>query len=521
MKPRRRAGILCHPTSLPSLHGIGDLGAGALRLIDFLAEAGQTLWQILPLGPTGYGDSPYQPFSAFAGNPLLIDPYQLLEDGLLDEAELALNEPFPNERVDYGRVIGYKAHLLRCAHERLRADAPAYLLAELADFEAREATWLNDYALFMALKRRFSWAPWIDWPREMALRQPEALTHWCEELEDEVRYEKSAQFLFERQWQAIRAFAHGRGIQIMGDMPIFVGHDSADVWSHQELFQLDEQGRPQVVAGVPPDYFSPTGQLWGNPHYRWDRMRAQGYAWWLRRLKRALSQVDLVRLDHFRGFSGYWEVPGDAETAMHGRWVKGPGAELLQAVERQLGQLPIVAEDLGLITPDVEALRERFGLPGMRVLQFAFDSDASNTHLPHNYPANCVVYTGTHDNDTTLGWYGNGQGPARHRARLYTGSSGYDMHWALIRVALTSVADTVIVPLQDVLGLGSEARINTPGNPSGNWTWRYRDEQLQPALAVALRDLCEVTGRTEVKAEPSAAEEPAEIDYEEPFYTRS
>jgi 4-alpha-glucanotransferase len=492
----RSCGILCHPTSLPSPYGIGDLGAGAYALLDFLSRAGQSLWQVLPLGPTGYGDSPYQPFSAFAGNPLLIDPEPLRAEGLLDDEDLSPWPPFPPERVSYGDVIAYKGDILRRAFQRLQDQPENQLNEELAAFCAQHTAWLDDYALFMALKVHHAWAVWTRWPADLVTRQRQALAHWRAQLAEEIAYRQFEQFIFDMQWRALKEYAHDAGISILGDMPIFVGHDSADVWSHQELYQLDEHGQPLVVAGVPPDYFSATGQLWGNPLYRWEAMRADGYAWWIARLRRALDQVDRVRLDHFRGFAGYWEVPAGQPTALNGHWVQGPGEELFAAVRAALGgQLPIVAEDLGLISQDVDALRNRLGLPGMRVLQFAFDSDADNEHLPHNLPVCCVLYTATHDNDTTLGWYNSREPGVRARADAYCGISGPDAHWALIRVAYTAVAELAVIPLQDALGLGNEARLNQPGRPDGNWSWRFQADQLAPDLADALRGLAILTGR--------------------------
>lgn len=494
MKRERASGILCHPTSLPGPSGIGDLGQGCDLLLDFLERAGQTIWQVLPLVPTGYGDSPYQPFSVFAGNPLLIDLEQLVQWGLLAPDEARPKPPLPEDYVDYGAVIAFKDRALRTAF-RAFASSPSDLGTEFEAFTREHAAWLEDYALFMALKRHYNWAPWTSWERAIARHEPEAVAVWHERLAEEVAYQRFVQFLFEKQWQRVREQAHQRGIRIMGDMPIFVGHDSADVWSNQSLFELDEDGHPIAVAGVPPDYFSPTGQLWGNPLYRWEAMRQDGYAWWIARLRRALAQTDIVRIDHFRGFAAYWRVPAGEETAICGEWVPGPGEDFFRTVREALGSLPIVAEDLGLITEDVIALRKAFQLPGMRVLQFAFDSDASNEHLPHNHSKDCLVYTGTHDNDTTMGWYQTRDPLTQHKVRLYTGSDGRDIHWHLIRLAMTSVADYAIIPLQDVLGLGSEARFNTPGRPYGNWAWRFRGEALQGALADALKDLALVSGR--------------------------
>jgi len=515
MSLKRRCGIICHPTSLPGRFGIGELGESARQFVEFLAEGGQTLWQVLPLGPTGYGDSPYQPFSAFAGNPLLISFGELIREGLLAEEDVRLEAPFPEDQVLYGPVIEFKNRVLRRSHERLRAGAPEHLRAELAAFRQENCAWLDDYALFMALKLHYHWAVWTEWDAEIALHTEKALAHWHHILRDEVDYQCYLQYLFAKQWGQVKQFANEAGITIIGDLPIFMGHDSADVWSHRELFRLDERGMPTAVAGVPPDYFSPTGQLWGNPHYRWELMRVDGYSWWLARLRRVLNQVDIVRLDHFRGFSGYWVVPAGEDTAMNGRWVKGPGKSFFEAVEREFGKLPIIAEDLGLITADVVALREGLGLPGMRVLQFAFDADASSTHLPHNYTRDTVVYTGTHDNDTTLGWYATRDDVIKHRVRLYTGTDGSKLDWTFIRLAMNSVADMALYPLQDVLGLGSEARLNLPGRPHGNWTWRYRQDRLQSSLAATLREMAIASGRW---LEPGVELEeatPQELDYEE------
>ena len=503
---RRRCGILCHPTSLPSPFGIGDLGNDAYRLIDFLYSAGQSVWQVLPLGPTGYGDSPYQPFSAFAGNPLLIDLRQLVDDGLLAERDLALPDPFSDEHVRYGEVIAFKDLVLRNAYKQLGEASEAFA-REFEAFGQAQAHWLDDYCLFMALKQHHRWASWTEWPEEIAQRQPEALAHWRDALGDEISYQRLLQFLFERQWQRLHAYANESGVDIIGDLPIFVGHDSADVWANQELFYLDEQGQCTVVAGVPPDYFSPTGQRWGNPLYRWDLMADNGYAWWIERLRRVLAHVDLVRIDHFRGFCAYWEVAADEPTAINGRWVPGPGRAFFDAVCAALGELPILAEDLGLITKDVTALREELGLPGMTVLQFAFGGPSTNPHLPYNHERNSVVYTGTHDNDTTVGWYGDLGELERHHLHVYTGSDGSDVHWHLIRMAMSSVSDLAIYPLQDALGLGSPARMNYPGRAQNNWTWRYTPDALQPELGETLAELARATGRHPVTDDDEPADE--------------
>jgi 4-alpha-glucanotransferase len=513
MGGERVAGILLHPTSLPGPFGIGDLGPAAHRFAEFLAAAGQRLWQVLPLGPTGYGDSPYQTFSAFAGNPLLVSPEALVSEGLLLEKDLA-DAALPAGEVDYGAVIPVKRRLLDKAWERQRARRSAALAAELEAFDAGNAAWLDDFALFMALKDAHGGAAWSRWPPELLVRRPEALEAWRKKLKREIAVQRFAQFLFHRQWTALRGACRERGIRIMGDIPIFVAHDSADVWTRPGLFRLDARGEPAFVAGVPPDYFSATGQLWGNPLYRWDVMAAEGYRWWVERLRAVLGLVDLVRLDHFRGFEAYWEVPGRDETAVRGRWVKGPGAALFEALRSALGELPIVAENLGVITPEVEAIRERFGFPGMAILQFAFGTDPQGQGFrPHNYTRQLVVYTGTHDNDTAQGWWGSGVGDStrsgadvaaeRDFAAGYLDLDGREVHWAMIRTILASVADTAIAPLQDVLGLGSEARMNVPARPSGNWRWRFTWEQLDDALRERLRRLTVLYGR--LPAPPTAA----------------
>lgn len=513
---QRKCGILCHPTSMPGRFGIGELGEHLYPFIDFLASAGQSIWQVLPLGPTGYGDSPYQSFSAFAGNPLLISLDRLAKEGLLAEEDLTLQVPFPEDKVLYGPVIELKERVLRRSYQNYLRQGSSSLREEVEAFRDRAEKWLDDYALFMALKRHFKGAVWSEWEPDIALRQAHAVEKWHDRLRDEVDYQCYLQFQFARQWRQVRRYAHEAGITIMGDVPIFVGHDSADVWSHRDLFWLDESGYPTVVAGVPPDYFSPTGQLWGNPLYRWDSMKRNNYAWWMDRLRTTLAQVDTVRLDHFRGFGGYWEVPADAESAIVGRWVKGPGRSFFRTVRRELGELPIVAEDLGVISVDVAALREKFGLPGMTVLQFAFDSDAGNPYLPHNHTENSVVYTGTHDNDTTVGWYATADESVRHRVRVYAGSDGRDINWAFIRVAMNSVARTAIIPLQDVLGLGSEARLNQPGRTHDNWTWRYRPEMLRPELAETLLDMAVVSGRWLAPGEEFEDSSPILLKYKKP-----
>ncbi len=516
MKRRRVSGILCHPTCMPGPDGIGDLGSGIRAFLDFCAEAGQALWQVLPLSPTGYGDSPYQPFSAFAGNPLLISLDLLRADGLLTTADLADRPAFPGNRVDYGAAIAHKDRVLRRSHARFLEVGDLDTRARYLTFCDENAPWLDDFALFMALKLEHGWAPWVDWPEDIALHRPAAVSKWWQRLAGEIGFRRYAQFLFDAQWRQVRDYASAKGITIMGDMPIFVGHDSADVWAHRDLYYLDDRGRPTVVAGVPPDYFSATGQLWGNPLYRWDVMRERGYDWWLARLARTLKQVDVARIDHFRGFSGYWEVPAAETTAIRGHWVQGPGEDFFRAVRERFGDLPIVAEDLGLISEDVIALRERLGLPGMRVLQFGFEGDAANPHLPHNYVANTVAYTATHDNDTTRGWYSAADGAVQHRARVYAGSSADGIPSAFLRLACNSVADTAIYPLQDVLGLGTEGRLNRPGRPNDNWTWRYRPEALTHELAGSLREMAHLARRWTPPGQELTGDTPPALHYDAP-----
>jgi 4-alpha-glucanotransferase len=503
---QRTCGILLHPTSLPGRYGIGTLGREAFNFVDFLQSAGQGLWQVLPLGPTGYGDSPYQSFSAFAGNHLLIDLELLADQGLLEEPELAGAPPFPEDRVDYGAVIGYKSRALHSAFLRWSRQAGAEERALFEAFCARERSWLPDFALFMALKGHFQQEGlpvWNRWPRELVHREPQALERWGGRLAEEVREQSFRQYLFFRQWKALKTHAGERGIRLIGDIPIFAAYDSADVWARQELFRLGPEGEPEVVAGVPPDYFSATGQLWGNPLYRWERLQDEGWRWWLDRVRAALRLVDLARLDHFRGFQACWEVPAGAATAERGRWVKGPGAALLKALEAELGGLPLIAEDLGVITPPVERLRDRFRLPGMKVLHFAFDGRSSNPFLPHNYPPGCVVYTGTHDNDTTLGWYQKESEKVRDQVRRYLARDGHDICWDLMRLAYASVASMAVAPLQDIMKLGSEARMNFPSVPEGNWQWRFRASMLSEEIRGRLLELALLYGRTE-QPEPEA-----------------
>lgn len=507
MDSSRSSGILLHPTSLPGRFGVGDLGQEAFRFADFLLASGQSLWQVLPLGPTGYGDSPYACFSAFAGNALLISPERLAQDGLLDEDELASAPASEDdERIDFQAANELKNRLLEKAFARFRRTTGTELRIAFESFCRQHASWLDDYALFRALKDAHGGVAWNEWEPELVRRDEWALVRAREGLSDQIEAQKFYQFLFFRQWLALKAYANERGIKLIGDIPIFVAHDSADVWTNPGEFKLDERGVPLVVAGVPPDYFSSTGQLWGNPLYNWERMRANGFRWWIARVAATLKTVDILRIDHFRGFAACWEIPGGDKTAERGRWVEAPGRELFTAIRHALGTLPIIAEDLGVITPDVEALRDDFGFPGMRILQFAFGGDPRNHDLPHNYHRNVVVYTGTHDNDTTVGWFESeaGTGSTRNAAQIererefclkYLQTSGREIHWDFIRAVLASVADTSLIPLQDVLGLGTKARMNLPNSTSGNWAWRYKAGALTDAASKRLKELTELYGR--------------------------
>jgi 4-alpha-glucanotransferase len=494
----RSSGILLHPTSLPGRFGCGDLGAEAYRCVDFLVESQQRWWQVLPLGPTGYGDSPYQSFSTFAGNPLLISLDRLAEEGWLSPSDLETAPAFPEGRVDYGPVIQFRMACLKRSFETFKAGGQSDLHDEFETFRQENSGWLDDFALFMALKEAHGGTVWNTWEPDIAGRKPEAMARWTQVLADCIQRHQYFQYQFFKQWSALKQTANEQGIGFIGDIPIFVAHDSADVWAHPELFYLDAEGSPTLVAGVPPDYFSQTGQLWGNPLYRWDVIKETGYAWWIDRVRATLTAVDVVRLDHFRGFEAYWEVPATEKTAILGRWVKGPGADLFHALRFAFGihHLPIIAEDLGVITPEVVALRDQFELPGMKILQFAFGGGVAKMEAPHRYPRNCVVYTGTHDNDTSLGWFRNSSAPEeRELALRYLGTDGREFNWDFIRLAYSSVADMAIIPLQDVLGLDSEARMNYPSRASGNWSWRYLPGALTAQIEERLADMTEIYGR--------------------------
>ncbi|HEY7751673.1 MAG TPA: 4-alpha-glucanotransferase [Ignavibacteriaceae bacterium] len=487
MQFERSAGILLHPTSLPGKYGIGDLGSEAYKFVDFLKEAGQTLWQVFPLGPTGYGDSPYQCFSAFAGNPLLISFEKLKEDGFLSSSELE-NVTFSDvKKIDYGKVIEYKKSVLKKAYSNFKNNSHG-LENDFEKFCKAHKGWLNDFALFMACKNYHDGAVWSSWEKGLVQRNKKVLVEWVKKLSDEIQFQRFIQFVFFRQWKSLKEYANKQGIKIIGDMPIFIAYDSADLWANKELFTVDEEGKLTFVAGVPPDYFSATGQLWGNPLYKWDEMEKDDFLWWRNRFSSLLELVDVVRIDHFRGFEAYWKIPGDAKTAEKGKWTKAPGEKLFKSLKKHLGELPILAEDLGVITPPVEALRDQFRFPGMKVLQFAFGTKMEKKFLPHNYVQNCVVYTGTHDNDTTKSYFekeklNKGKNDIYEHAQVYLNYQGDDILSELIRVAYASTANIVIIPLQDILGLGSEARMNFPSTTGGNWTWRFTWDQVNPNLA--------------------------------------
>jgi 4-alpha-glucanotransferase len=495
----RESGILLHPTSLPGTHGIGDLGDAAFRFVDWMERAGLRLWQVMPLGPTGFGDSPYASPSAFAGNPMLVSLSWLEGDGLLESAELEGHPDFPDERVDFKRVVPFRWSMLRRAYDRFRRGAGAAFRQPFVGFCEEQQRWLDDYALFMAIKEQHGGTAWTDWPEQIRLRDPETLDRMRQELASEIRFHQFVQFQFRRQWSALREYANARGIRIIGDIPIFVSGDSVDVWTNQGEFKLDKAGRTVEVAGVPPDPFSATGQIWGNPVFDWKAMRENRYRWWVDRIRVMLDTVDIVRIDHFRGFAAAWVVPADAETAELGQWERSPGGEVFAAIQESLGEVPIIVEDLGVITPDVISLRETLGFPGMKVLQFAFENDPANMYLPHNYHPDAVVYTATHDNQTTVGWFLTRGEQERSAVQAYLGRDGSDVAWDLIRVALASVARTAIVPMQDVLRLGDEARMNIPGQAHDNWGWRMRWDQMDYGLAAGLRQLVTIFGRGDVR----------------------
>ncbi len=496
MKFSRQSGVLLHPTSLPGPHGSGDFGPAAYHFVDWLQSAGQKLWQILPLGGIGPGNSPYMSSSAFAGNLLLIDLFDLQREGWLQDADLAPDAAFTSRRQDYAVVWPWRMdRLARAARAFAHTPQSSSHQQDFAAFCAAQQDWLDNYALFMALAEHHAGLDWCDWPGGLAQRDATALAQARTQHAPRIAFWKFCQWRFFTQWQRLRAYANARGIRIVGDAPIFIALQSAEVWARQDLFDLNPDGRPRVVAGVPPDYFSATGQRWGNPLYRWEAHAAEGYAWWTERIRRTFELVDIVRIDHFRGFASYWEIPAEAPTAIAGQWLPGPGAALFSAIQAALGPLAIIAEDLGVVTPDVEALRSAFAFPGMRVLQFAFGGDSTNSFLPHRYARDTVVYTGTHDNDTTVGWWASISEAERQHVRDYLGVDGHDIHWDLIRAACATVADTAIHPMQDILGLGTEHRMNFPGKAEGYWEWRFDWSEVRPEHAARLRQLCCLYGR--------------------------
>lgn len=502
MSVQRYSGVLLHPTSLPSPHGIGDLGRSAYEFVDFLAQSGQQLWQILPLGPTGYEHSPYiMNFSTFAGNPLLISPEMLAQEGFLESNEL-VPLPQPNlDRVEFEQVIPHKMKLLQLAFERFQSFEADTLKLRFEQFCQMQSWWLDDFVLFMALLEANEGRVWTQWDSAIARREPSAIAAQVNALQAQIQFHQFLQFIFFAQWSQLRSYANAKNIKIIGDISIYVCHNSADVWAAPELFKLHPQTlEPAYIAGVPPDYFSATGQLWGNPVYDWAKMQQTGFDWWIKRFQATLQYVDIVRVDHFRGFEAYWQVPAGETTAINGEWIKAPGVELFETLRDRLGELPVLAEDLGIITPEVEALRDRFQFPGMKILMFGFLEGAANPHLPHNYVPNCVVYPGTHDNDTALGWWAAATPAEKTLLARYLGHATPDdlpaINWILIRLALASVARLAILPLQDLLGLGGEARMNDPSTNAGNWRWRYRgSDLLTPELSQTLLELTQLYDR--------------------------
>lgn len=502
MQFERSAGILLHPTSLPGQFGIGDLGRDAFKFVDFLAESGQTLWQILPLNPTGYGDSPYQALSAFAGNPLLISPEKLIEENLLPTSAIENLPSFDHHSVDFGRVINFKFSLFKKTFEKFRSSSDNELTTSFEKFCDDEQSWLNDFSLFMAVKNHFNGKLWTKWEENISKKKKAAVEKYSRKLANEILYHKFVQFIFHKQWFELKEYASRKNIKIIGDIPIFVAFDSSDVWANRELFEIDEYGNPIFIAGVPPDYFSATGQRWGNPHYKWEVMEQDDYKWWRERIQSLLKMTDIIRIDHFRGFYNYWKIPGDAPTAEKGEWVLGPGEKFFSVLEKYFEKLPIIAEDLGILVPGVYELRDKFNFPGMKILQFAFGSEGEKKFLPHRYPKNCMVYTGSHDNDTTLGWWNSIQNDGKDTKEFflkYTNSNGTDACWDLIKLAYSSVADIVIIPMQDFLRFDTNSRMNFPGKENHNWQWRFSWDQIYDGLSTQIIDLTQLYERPVVK----------------------
>ena len=495
MLKERSSGILLHPTSLPGKYGIGSLGKSAFDFIDFLVKAKQTFWQILPLGPTGYADSPYQCFSAHAGNPNLIDLDLLVKTKLLHPDDLNDYPYFYEEKIEYDAVQQIRLPLLKKAFQAFTHNADNLEKLAYRNFQKDQGKWINDYALFRAIKVNREQRPWYLWEEPLKKREPEALKAMQMTLHDEIEFHKFLQFVFFRQWMAVKDYAQKHKIRIIGDIPLYVALDSADAWGNPEIFEFDAELNPLRVGGVPPDYFSENGQLWGNPLFRWDVLKETGYRWWIDRIKTNLFLYDVIRIDHFRGFAAYWAVPYGEKTAINGKWITCPGKDFFDVLRAEFGDLPIIAEDLGVITPDVEEIRDGFGLPGMKILQFAFDSSEANDYIPHNYVKNCIVYTGTHDNDTVTGWYRNASESDKKYVQDYLNTGDHEIHWAFVRLAMASVAYTAVTPMQDLLGLDSSARMNLPGTTQNNWQWRVKAEYLSPELAARLAHLTLLYGR--------------------------
>jgi 4-alpha-glucanotransferase len=490
----RKSGILVHPTSFPSSHGIGDLGNGAYEFIDFLYASNQKLWQILPLGPTGFGDSPYQSFSSFAGQPLLISPDVLRDEGLLSDTDFMLD--WNTNKVDYGSVINYKFTLYKKAFYKFQSNPDSLLTKKFIKFCNEQKSWLFNYSLFMAIKDYHNGIRWTEWEEEIAFPTDESIKKWSTKLETEIKFYQFIQFHFYKQWFKLKDYANERNIEIIGDIPIFVAFDSSDVWSNKQLYYLDEKGYPTHVAGVPPDYFSETGQLWGNPLYNWEKHKESNYSWWIERISHSLNLVDILRIDHFRGFEAYWAIPYKESTAVNGKWVEGPYKDLFTALESAIGiNLPIIAEDLGIITDKVKELRDSFNFPGMKILQFGFEDIEDNDFLPHNFNPNSICYSGTHDNDTTLGWYLKTSEKSRDKVRRYMNTDGMNISWDFIRTCFCCVSNMAVVPLQDVLSLDSFYRTNTPGTTENNWVYRYTQNMLSDNIIERLASITKLSGR--------------------------
>ena len=496
MDNTRKSGILLHPTSLPNQYGIGTFGPEAFNFIDFLKKAGQNIWQILPLGPTGPGDSPYQCYSAFALDPVLIDLTHFVKKGLIDAADLKEAEKPNTGRVDYAFVNGSRCNIFEKAHHAFEKSATQSEITAYNNFIAKQSYWLDDYALFMAIKQELKGLPWYEWPDEIRLNRADNLDEYKTSLNQRIKYHKFLQFVANCQWLALKSYANENNIEIIGDIPLYVSFDSSDAWANPEVFLLDKDLNPEMVAGVPPDFFSETGQLWGNVLFNWNYLKQTGFDWWVKRISYNLELADIIRIDHFRGLVAFWAVPFKEETAINGQWIDAPGDELFEALYERLGKLPIIAEDLGVITPDVDALREKYNLPGMKILQFGFDEGDFNGFLPHFYHPDSVVYTGTHDNDTVMGWYNQLTDEVKLKFHKYAGSIASGPHWLMIRLAWASVSKMAIVPLQDVMGLDTQSRMNTPGTLINNWQWRYLEGQLPDEYAIRLMELSKLYSRT-------------------------